>query len=88
MKNKRWNRIKKLSITQRANMAMRAAIRGVVIDHMRTGRPLIVWKNGRVAKEDPYEAYRRHYQRKPSTRGVLKKRFFGKAVAKNLGSIV
>ena len=61
-------------------MAMKEAIRGVVIDHMRTGRPLIVWKNGRVVKEDPYEAYRKHYQKKPSTSSVLKKRFFAKAV--------
>lgn len=88
MKNKRGNRIKELSITEKAHRAMRAAIRGVVVDHMKTGRPLIVWKNGRVVREDPYEAYRKHYQKKPSTRTALKKRFFGKSVAKDLGSIV
>ena len=60
---------------------MRDAIRGVVIEHMRTGRPLIVWKNGRVVKGDPYEAYRKHYQKKPSTRRALKKRFFAKAAS-------
>ena len=61
---KKWNRIKKLSLSERAEMAMREAVRGIVIDRMRTGRPLIIWKDGKVVKADPHEVYRKHYQRK------------------------
>lgn len=39
-----------MSLSERANMAMREAVQGVVEDHMRTGRPLIIWKDGKVVK--------------------------------------
>ena len=30
--------------------ALKEAVRGVIEDHKRTGRPLIIWRNGKVAK--------------------------------------
>ena len=33
-----------------ATKALKEAVRGVIEDHKRTGRPLIVWKNGKVTK--------------------------------------
>jgi len=53
-----------MSLSERAMMAMREAVRGVVEDHMRTGRPLIIWRDGKVVKADPHEVYRKHYQKK------------------------
>lgn len=33
-----------------ASKAIKDAVRGVIDDHKRTGRPVIVWRNGKVAK--------------------------------------
>ena len=33
-----------------ATKALKEAVRGVIEDHKRTGRPLIIWRNGKVAK--------------------------------------
>ena len=33
-----------------ANKAIKEAVRGVIEDHKRTGRPVIIWRNGKVAK--------------------------------------
>ena len=33
-----------------AEKALKAAVRGVIEDHKRTGRPVIIWRNGKVAK--------------------------------------
>ena len=33
-----------------AEKALKEAVRGVIEDHKRTGRPLIIWRNGKVAK--------------------------------------
>ncbi len=45
---------KRLSLQDKAELAMKEAIRGVVAEHKKTGRPLIVWENGRVARVSPY----------------------------------
>jgi len=42
------------SLQEKADKAMRKAIRGVVERHKKTGRPLAVWKNGKVAMISPY----------------------------------
>jgi len=42
------------SLQDKADKAMRKAIRGVVEHHKKTGRPLAVWKNGKVAMISPY----------------------------------
>ncbi|MBI2265267.1 MAG: hypothetical protein HYU64_08860 [Armatimonadetes bacterium] len=41
------------SLTEKAVAAMRAAVKGVVEDHRRQGRPLVVWRDGKVVKEMP-----------------------------------
>lgn len=33
-----------------ATKAIKEAVRGVIEDHKRTGRPVIIWRNGKVAK--------------------------------------
>ncbi len=33
-----------------AEKALKKAVRGVIEDHKRTGRPLVIWRNGKVAK--------------------------------------
>ena len=43
----------KLSLTQKAEKALKEAVRNVIKDHKRTGDPLLVWQNGKVAKIFP-----------------------------------
>lgn len=45
---------KRLSLHEKAEQAMKKAIRGVVEKHKKTGRPLIVWQNGKVARISPF----------------------------------
>ncbi len=33
-----------------AEKALKKAVRGVIEDHKRTGRPLVIWRNGKVTK--------------------------------------
>lgn len=40
-----------LSLTEKAVAAMRAAVDRVVEDHRRRGKPLIIWRDGRVVQE-------------------------------------
>jgi len=42
-----------LSLSQKAEKALKEAIRNLVKDHKRTGDPLLVWQNGKVAKISP-----------------------------------
>jgi hypothetical protein len=46
---------KRMTLQDKAWEAMKKAIRGVVAEHRKTGRPLIVWKNGKVARISPYD---------------------------------
>jgi len=41
---------KRLSILDKAELAMKKAIKGVVAQHKKDGRPLSVWENGKVVK--------------------------------------
>ncbi len=34
----------------KAERALKEAVREVIEDHKRTGRPLVIWRNGKVAK--------------------------------------
>ncbi|MBD3271180.1 MAG: hypothetical protein GF384_01415 [Elusimicrobia bacterium] len=45
---------KRMSLQDKAEAAMKRAIRELVKQHKKTGRPLYIWKNGRVAKISPY----------------------------------
>jgi hypothetical protein len=44
---------KRLTIQDKAELAMKAAVRKVVADHKKTGRPLSIWKNGRAVRISP-----------------------------------
>jgi hypothetical protein len=39
---------KRLSIQDKAELAMKAAVKKVIAEHKKTGRPLAIWKNGRA----------------------------------------
>lgn len=41
------------TLTNLAVEAMRAAVKSVVDDHRRRGRPIVVWRNGKVVREMP-----------------------------------
>jgi len=55
---------KKMTLAEKAEAALTEAVCGVVKDHMKTGRPLIVWENGKVVKADPHEVYKKYYAKK------------------------
>jgi hypothetical protein len=44
-----------LPLETRAEMAMKAAVEKVIIDHARTGRPIYIWRDGKVAEVSPEE---------------------------------
>jgi len=39
---------KRLSMQDKAELAMKVAVKKVVAEHKKTGRPLAIWKNGRA----------------------------------------
>ena len=41
---------KRMDILDKAELAMKKAIRKVIAQHKKEGRPLVVWRNGRVKK--------------------------------------
>ncbi len=43
-----------LSLSQKAEKALKEAVRNVIKDHKRTGDPILVWQNGRVVKISPH----------------------------------
>jgi hypothetical protein len=50
--------IKKLEgvvISQKAEKAIKKAVRGVIADRKMQGEPLIIWKNGKVVKVPPQQ---------------------------------
>jgi fumarate hydratase class II len=42
-----------LSLSQKAEKALKEAVHNVIKDHKRTGDPLVVWQNGKVTKISP-----------------------------------
>ena len=44
---------KQQSIQDKAELAMKAAVRKVVAVHKKTGRPLAIWKNGKAVNVSP-----------------------------------
>jgi hypothetical protein len=40
----------KVTILDKAEVAMKEAVKKVVAQHKKDGRPLVVWKNGKVKK--------------------------------------
>jgi hypothetical protein len=44
---------KKMSLQDKAEAAMKEAVRQVVESHKKTGRPLAIWENGKVIRISP-----------------------------------
>jgi len=44
---------KRITLQDKAELAMKSAIRDVVKNHKKSGRPLAVWKNGRTVRISP-----------------------------------
>jgi len=44
---------KRMSLQDKAEAALKKAVRQVVARHKKTGRPLSVWQNGKVVKISP-----------------------------------
>jgi hypothetical protein len=47
--------ILELPLTRRAEMALKAAVEKVVEEHMRDGRPLYIWRDGKVVEVSAQE---------------------------------
>ena len=44
---------KRRSLQDKAMIALKEAVKEVVEHHKKTGRPLVVWENGKVTKANP-----------------------------------
>lgn len=44
---------KRMSLQDKAEAALKKAIRGVVEQHKKTGRPLAIWENGKTVRISP-----------------------------------
>ncbi len=44
---------KRMSLQDKAEAALRKAVRGVVARHKKTGRPLAIWENGKTVRISP-----------------------------------
>ena len=44
---------KRMSLQDKAEAALKKAVRGVVERHKKTGRPLAVWENGKTVRISP-----------------------------------
>jgi len=44
---------KRISLQDKAVLAMKSAIREVIERHKKSGRPLAIWKNGRTVRISP-----------------------------------
>jgi hypothetical protein len=42
--------IMQLPLSQRAEMAFKEAVKGVIEDHIRSGRPIHIWRDGKVVE--------------------------------------
>lgn len=45
---------KRISLQDKAEIALKKAVREVVERHKKTGRPLAVWQNGKVVRISPH----------------------------------
>jgi hypothetical protein len=50
----------KKALQAKAFKALKEAVRGVVEEHKRNGRPLAVWRNGKVMKVSAFQVLRKH----------------------------
>ena len=49
---------KRLSLQDKAFLALKKAVRNVILEHKRSGRPLAVWHNGKVVQVSADKALR------------------------------
>jgi hypothetical protein len=47
-----------IPMSVKATIAMRFAVAKVIDEHLRTGHPLIIWRDGKVYRQPPEEASR------------------------------
>lgn len=47
------------SLGKKAEKALKEAVREVIEEHRRLGRPLYIWRNGKVAKVSADELFRK-----------------------------
>jgi hypothetical protein len=57
MKKNGKKKVQTSSLLAKAERALREAVAGVVEDHRRAGTPLIVWRNGKVARVHPSQLF-------------------------------
>ncbi len=46
---------KRLTIQDKAEIAIKAAVRKAISEHKRNGRPVAIWKNGRAVNVRPQD---------------------------------
>jgi len=56
-------RKKRLSLSDKAFLALKEAVRGVIKRHKQTGRPLAIWRDGKVVMISADEALRSYPRR-------------------------
>ena len=39
-----------MSLSEKAEMALKEAVQGVIEDHARLGLPVVIWRNGKAAR--------------------------------------
>ena len=44
---------KRMSLQDKAEAALKKAVRGVIERHKKTGRPLAIWENGKTVRISP-----------------------------------
>jgi hypothetical protein len=47
------------SLARKAEMALRKAVHEVIVDHKRTGDPVVIWRDGRVVRVPAAQLLRR-----------------------------
>lgn len=50
---------KHITLQDKATLALKEAVHEVIKRHKKTGRPLVIWKNGRVVKVSPNQLQNR-----------------------------
>jgi hypothetical protein len=51
---KTQKKIRLFPLAVKAEKALRKAVEKVILEHQRTGDPLIIWEKGRVVRASPY----------------------------------
>lgn len=50
---------RRMSLQDKAEAALKKAVRGVIARHKKTGRPLAIWKDGKAVLVSPYSLKRK-----------------------------